>query len=113
MTIDEKMDKFLVDIARAKAELNAKPQANKTIGELIDLLDDYHERGEFHDYTPLEKQRHAQKIQALITEARIKDIERILEAGSDEKWDSSMAGACGEVAKIYKELTQPKGNNGQ
>lgn len=56
-------------------------------------------------------------IKALIAEqvreARIKDIERILEAGGDEKWDSSMAGACGEVAKIYKELTQPKGNNGQ
>ena len=50
--------------------MTPEPQAN-TLDEIIQLLDNYHEGGEFHDYTPLEKQRHAKHFLALITEARI------------------------------------------
>lgn len=36
---------------------------------VVEALDDYHDGGEFHEYTPLEKQRHADALLAKITEA--------------------------------------------
>lgn len=51
------------------------------------------------------------QIDQLVNEARLADIERILTASDQKKnkefsgtWHGDMAAACGEVAKIYKEL---------
>lgn len=48
------------------------------------------------------------KIEAKIVEARIDEVERILEAGEGQTWDAQMANAVGEVAKRYRQLKKEK-----
>jgi len=87
-TLDEKMDKFLVDITRAKAELHAKPQAN-TIEEILDTHAEYYIRQTMQFFKndgispALSKNNEGdltakQAIEALITEARIDELERTM-----------------------------------
>ena len=44
------------------------------------------------------------QIETLITEGKIEELERILNAGEGQTWDAQMANAVGEVAKRYKTL---------
>lgn len=55
-------------LLKLRKELDAlqPPTLNE---QIIEKLDDYHDGGMFHNYTPLEKQRHATQILALLKAA--------------------------------------------
>ena len=108
-TLDEKMDKFLVDITRAKAELHAKPQAN-TIEEILDTHAEYYIRQTMQFFKndgispALSKNNEGdltakQAIEALITEAVDRERNRL----TQEAYESERT----KMSEYIDEISHP------
>lgn len=57
------------DPSESKPPTPSETQLTLLEKQIIEALDDYHDRGLFHEYTPLEKKRYAAFITALFTQA--------------------------------------------